>query len=164
MQTIVDKLKFVDTDIKPLVPITPPATHFLWMNLTRTNEGQAWMINGHKWSHPRVPLIHSIVANQPFHPDFLGFVAEFPLNSVIDIRFSNIGVDHPFHIHGYKVFLLGVGSAGTYSDSKLNLVDPLLVDTWYLPLSGWAVIRLVADNPGPWMIHCVRNSCYLLVN
>ncbi|XP_062618572.1 uncharacterized protein LOC134280160 [Saccostrea cucullata] len=36
----------------------------------------------------------------------------------------------------------------------LNLVDPPLKDSVTVPANGYVVIRLLADNPGFWLMHC----------
>jgi len=45
---------------------------------------------------------------------------------------------------------------GTASSIKpvLNLKDPVKKDTVAVPRRGYVVIRLLADNPGIWMLHC----------
>nr|XP_043634214.1 laccase-12-like [Erigeron canadensis] len=65
--------------------------------------------------------------------------------------------NHPIHLHGYDFYILaeGFGNFNPATDtSKFNLVDPPLRNTASLPVSGWAVIRFVADNPGAWIMHC----------
>ncbi|XP_062618563.1 uncharacterized protein LOC134280151 [Saccostrea cucullata] len=36
----------------------------------------------------------------------------------------------------------------------LNLVDPPLKDTIIVPVNGYVIVRLRADNPGFWFMHC----------
>lgn len=65
--------------------------------------------------------------------------------------------NHPIHLHGYDFYIIaeGFGNFNPATDtSKFNLVDPPLRNTASLPVSGWAVIRFVADNPGSWIMHC----------
>ncbi|KAK1398677.1 hypothetical protein POM88_008540 [Heracleum sosnowskyi] len=38
--------------------------------------------------------------------------------------------------------------------AKFNLNDRLQRNTIDVPVGGWAVIRVVADNPGVWLFHC----------
>ncbi|KAH9947844.1 multicopper oxidase [Amylocystis lapponica] len=64
--------------------------------------------------------------------------------------------DHPFHLHGYKFWVLG-GGAGTYADAAralLNNTAPMLRDTVVIPAYTWMVLRFVADNAGYWAFHC----------
>ncbi|KAI4946120.1 hypothetical protein J4E91_007563 [Alternaria rosae] len=69
---------------------------------------------------------------------------------------------HPFHLHGYKFFVLAQGHG--YPPSSLldpdhvgdhmNLTNPLRRDTASVEAYGWLLISFVADNPGVWFFHC----------
>ncbi|CAN1830341.1 LAC14, partial [Linum perenne] len=65
--------------------------------------------------------------------------------------------NHPIHIHGYNVYLVGVGKGNfdvkTHPNSY-NLVDPPDVNTIGVPKNGWAAFRFLAHNPGVWFMHC----------
>ncbi|KAI3472764.1 hypothetical protein Pfo_031280 [Paulownia fortunei] len=65
--------------------------------------------------------------------------------------------NHPIHVHGHNFFIVGRGF-GNFDATKdpidYNLVDPPERNTVAVPVRGWAAIRLVADNPGVWFIHC----------
>lgn len=65
--------------------------------------------------------------------------------------------NHPIHVHGHNFFIVGRGF-GNYDvdrDTKYyNLIDPPERNTVAVPVGGWAAIRLTADNPGVWFIHC----------
>nr|UKS51798.1 laccase [Allium cepa] len=67
------------------------------------------------------------------------------------------GENHPIHLHGYDFYILaaGFGNFNAKKDtSKFNMVDPPMRNTVAVPVSGWSVIRFVADNPGAWFMHC----------
>nr|CAD1841882.1 unnamed protein product [Ananas comosus var. bracteatus] len=72
-----------------------------------------------------------------------------------------VGEEHPMHIHGYQFYVLATGF-GNYDPvrdpAKFNLVDPPMRNTVGVPVSGWAVIRFRADNPGIWFVHCHIDS------
>ncbi|CAF4909829.1 unnamed protein product [Rotaria sp. Silwood1] len=101
-------------------------------------------------------------------------------NQLIDIVLQNTvatnGVceSHPFHLHGHKFWIHSQGS-GMYNPSeKLNpdTNNPILRDTLtlyassysyltpnrtstnYLKPCGWIKLRLIANNPGLWLLHC----------
>lgn len=85
-----------------------------------------------------------------------GQVVDFVLNNYDDGA-------HPFHLHGYKFWVLAVGDSGYFQDEYYNVEDgnkamnfenPVLRDTVNIPGFGWAVIRFVVDNPGVWPFHC----------
>ncbi|XP_059639545.1 laccase-1 [Cornus florida] len=65
--------------------------------------------------------------------------------------------NHPIHVHGHNFFIVGRGF-GNFDAAKdptrYNLVDPPERNTVAVPTGGWAAIRLNADNPGVWFIHC----------
>ncbi|KAK6249776.1 hypothetical protein SCA6_003781 [Theobroma cacao] len=65
--------------------------------------------------------------------------------------------NHPIHVHGHNFFIVGSGF-GNFNVSKdpdkYNLIDPPERNTVGVPMGGWAAIRLKADNPGVWFIHC----------
>ncbi|KAL3512189.1 hypothetical protein ACH5RR_024906 [Cinchona calisaya] len=65
--------------------------------------------------------------------------------------------NHPIHVHGHNFFVVGRGF-GNYNPLKdplhYNLVDPPERNTVAVPMGGWAAIRINADNPGVWFVHC----------
>ncbi|KAJ8616704.1 hypothetical protein MRB53_036076 [Persea americana] len=73
-----------------------------------------------------------------------------------DTSFINVE-NHPIHIHGHNFFIVGSGTGNfdyKKDPQKFNLVDPPERNTVAVPSGGWAVIRLRADNPGVWFMHC----------
>lgn len=65
--------------------------------------------------------------------------------------------NHPIHVHGHNFFVVGSGFGNfdvAKDPAKYNLVDPPERNTVPVPTGGWAAIRLKADNPGAWFIHC----------
>ncbi|KAG9186965.1 hypothetical protein G6011_10073 [Alternaria panax] len=70
--------------------------------------------------------------------------------------------NHPFHLHGYKFFILAQGHGyppSTLLDpdhhrDHLNLTAPLRRDTASVEAYGWLLISFVANNPGLWAFHC----------
>ncbi|KAJ7884084.1 multicopper oxidase-domain-containing protein [Mycena olivaceomarginata] len=69
--------------------------------------------------------------------------------------------DHPFHLHGYAPWLLGTGH-GRYkaANAHLDTVNPLRRDTFTVMSRGWAVVRIVADNPGYWAWHMIGGGLF----
>lgn len=88
----------------------------------------------------------------------------------VDILFSNFDDgNHPLHLHGYKYFVLAQGHGYPALKSplddiskenleplylSLDLSNPLRRDTASVEAYGWILIRIVADNPGIWPLHC----------
>ncbi|CAM6107525.1 unnamed protein product [Calypogeia fissa] len=64
---------------------------------------------------------------------------------------------HPMHLHGHNFYILGQGF-GNYDTARetngLNTYNPPLRNTVTVPAAGWAVIRVLFDNPGMWLFHC----------
>jgi FtsP/CotA-like multicopper oxidase with cupredoxin domain len=89
---------------------------------------------------------------------------------VIDLLFSNFDDgNHPLHLHGYKYFVLAQGHGYPPKKSvfeeltrdnvqplydSLDLSNPLRRDTASVEGYGWMLIRILADNPGIWALHC----------
>ncbi|KAJ6504465.1 multi-copper oxidase [Mycena vulgaris] len=63
--------------------------------------------------------------------------------------------DHPFHLHGYKPWIMGMGR-GRYkpTTAHLNITNPMRRDTFLIPARWWMVVRIVTDTPGYWAFHC----------
>ncbi|XP_047944111.1 laccase-1 [Salvia hispanica] len=65
--------------------------------------------------------------------------------------------NHPIHVHGHNFFIVGQGFGNFEAERDVlgyNLVDPPERNTVGVPVGGWAAIRINADNPGVWFIHC----------
>ncbi|KAI9651147.1 hypothetical protein NHQ30_001184 [Ciborinia camelliae] len=89
---------------------------------------------------------------------------------VVDIIIKNFDEgNHPMHLHGHKVWVLGQGHGAFPGYQALNLqpegrgtlpghehaLDNLIRrDVATLQGFGWLALRFVADNPGVWAFHC----------
>lgn len=95
---------------------------------------------------------------------FIGTGADAPY---VDIVLNNLDDGaHPIHLHGYSFMVLssfraegrnGWGSYNPYTSTapgSMNLQNPVVKDTVAVPRRGHVVIRVKADNPGLWMLHC----------
>lgn len=74
-------------------------------------------------------------------------------------------VGHPIHLHGHFVHLVSYSETENFPYSSvaealednyenLNVVDPPKFDISQLPAAGHLVLRVKADNPGIWLLHC----------
>ncbi|KAK9511421.1 hypothetical protein O3M35_000082 [Rhynocoris fuscipes] len=100
-------------------------------------------------------------------------VYKVKLGTVVDLiiadtaKYDRNGLMHPFHLHGYNFYVLkeGVFSNGMKqglreinkwldNEGMMTRPDAIKKDTIGIPSGGYAVIRLVADNPGFWIFHC----------
>ena len=74
-----------------------------------------------------------------------------PLNAVLSILLLNQdAVEHSFHMHGHHFWVVAVSDnpLAEYAYAGQYVVR----DTVAIPASGWAQIRLVANNPGVWLL------------
>ncbi|CAN8103161.1 unnamed protein product [Discula destructiva] len=67
-------------------------------------------------------------------------------------------MEHPFHMHGHTVQIVGWGPGryipGTAPTTTWNLENPMRRDTFTVPEQSHVVVRFRADNPGVWILHC----------
>ncbi|KAI9454356.1 Fet3 protein [Russula earlei] len=67
---------------------------------------------------------------------------------------------HPFHLHGHKVQIVNRATNYTSSDPALNppivegQANPIRRDTIQVPSGSSVALRVAADNPGTWLLHC----------
>ncbi|GAB4833830.1 Laccase-17 [Ancistrocladus abbreviatus] len=84
-----------------------------------------------------------------------------PYNTSVELVLQGTGIfgaeSHPFHLHGYSVFVIGQGFCNYNPDkdpATFNLVDPAERNTVGVPSGGWVAVRFLADYPGVWYMHC----------
>jgi FtsP/CotA-like multicopper oxidase with cupredoxin domain len=86
------------------------------------------------------------------------FVLAVPELRVVDLLINNLDEgSHPFHLHGYQFYIMAVGADGDFDWStydSLSTKNPMRRDTMTIDGYGWALIRVLADNPGLWAFHC----------
>ncbi|XP_055915066.1 LOW QUALITY PROTEIN: uncharacterized protein LOC129948201 [Eupeodes corollae] len=85
-------------------------------------------------------------------------------NSIVELTLQDLkntpGMDHPFHLHGYRFALMGIENdtsnltKAIENASKYKRSRPVWKDTVSIPRNGVAVLRFRADNPGIWLLHC----------
>ena len=108
-----------------------------------------------------------------------GSVVQVVLSNLDQEKIGSIA--HPIHLHGHSFHVMHIGYP-TYNSTtgyhladnedlecadkrcsrirwrnkvEWNLMRPrILKDTITVPAGGYVVIRLVADNPGVWFLHC----------
>jgi hypothetical protein len=98
------------------------------------------------------------------------------LNEVVEVvMISYSSQQHPWHIHGYDVWLMGAGPIaddtvansstifaaldafeyrGKHGQQREPVSNVQRGDSWTVPAFGYQVFRLKASNPGPWLLHC----------
>ena len=111
-------------------------------------------------SFPKASPPHPLAFDGSKDPGVLGFnYLQFSSNDVVQLVINNYdGGEHPIHIHGRRLYVMGMGLkyAGTYSASTdiLNSINPPLRDTVTVNPMSWIVLRFADHNPGVWPLHC----------
>lgn len=128
-------------------------------------------VNHTAWQPQSPPLLASSRASWNDN-QLVSFIPSSSTPKQVDIVLNNRDDgSHPVHFHGNPFYVLASrdtgGGAGWASynpfdpddvkqqqDSPLNLVNPVRRDTVLVPQRGHVVLRLIADNPGLWLMHC----------
>jgi iron transport multicopper oxidase len=157
-----------DTSLVPLEVIPmPPASKTIELEVsfdTMDDGTNHAMFNLVTYNSPLVPAVLSALTlgsnatiAEAYGPQ--SFVVDHL--DVVDIVIKNADSGkHPFHLHGHKPMLVGRAEDFTSSDPTLNppLVEgqanPMRRDTVQIPSMNSATLRVVADNPGVWLLHC----------
>ena len=146
--------------------------------------GIRWVINNATLDMPRLdnittPLLFDLYNGN--RQDVLNDVTyRIKNNELVDFVIQNTvalnGVceSHPFHLHGHKFWIHSHGT-GVYDNAASKstpIAYPVLRDTLMLYASeyayftsnrnssnhgqpcGWVKLRMLANNPGLWMLHC----------
>ncbi|EKM52837.1 uncharacterized protein PHACADRAFT_149761 [Phanerochaete carnosa HHB-10118-sp] len=158
-----------DLDTATLVPAivkTPPnSTKSYVVHFTlaiSTDGGAIAFMNGTSWQPLTNTSTLSQIAQkgQSFAPEgpSVQFGDQFMITEdsieVVDLLLVNDGPgEHPFHFHGHTPFILG-SNTGIFDGTGLNTVNPMYRDTYFVPGTGWLLLRFVTDNPGIWTFHC----------
>lgn len=120
------------------------------------------------------PLLHRYNDTDFDYSRFSGsLVDDIRRGDVVDLIINNYKrIGHPIHIHGHLFHQVAFSDKGNFSYgsveeaiagnySGLSLDNPPRFDVALVPPGGHVVLRLVADNPGVWLIHC-HNLGHLL--
>lgn len=85
------------------------------------------------------------------------FVSTVPEPIVADILINNFDDgSHPFHLHGYKFWVLAYGKGWFHPNlyENIEISNPVMRDTVQVKGYEWLLLRVVLDNPGIWAFHC----------
>lgn len=122
------------------------------------------MFNEITYNSPLVPAVFSALSlgSNATVPQAYG-PSSFVLDpfDVVDLVIKNGDVGkHPFHLHGHKFQIIGRSENYTSNDPALNppivegQANPIRRDTIVIPSKASATLRIVANNPGVWFMHC----------
>ena len=129
----------------------------------------AGFINRTSWA----PQIDPLISSPRNSWDKNQLVPRVPMSTAeqavwVDIVVNNLDEKgHPFHLHGYDFYVLaqyypehrGYHAYNPFELSApkggpLNILNPKMKDSVYVPAQGYVVLRIKADNPGIWFFHC----------
>ncbi|KAK8153972.1 conidial pigment biosynthesis oxidase Abr1/brown 1 [Phyllosticta citrichinensis] len=97
------------------------------------------------------PFIYGQVNAYVLQPDS---IVEIVINSASNTSLDLGGVGHPMHLHGHT-FQVVSRSDTTFDESTAVWSEtPMVRDVVNVAPSGSVVIRLKANNPGVWLLHC----------
>ncbi|KAF8989844.1 Fet3 protein, partial [Hymenopellis radicata] len=157
-----------DTSLVPIDVQSPPeSTKTIELEVifdTMDDGTNHAMFNQITYNAPKVPAIFSELSlgnnatvQSAYGP--LSFVVDHL--EVVDIVIKNGDAGkHPFHLHGHAPWIVGRSDDYTSDDPILNppiqegQVNPIRRDTIHVPSGGSATLRVIADNPGVWFLHC----------
>lgn len=100
-----------------------------------------------------------------------------PLGAIVELvivdEVSRVGlINHPFHLHGHRLFVTGIGQDMAVDQMTVPLAMNMVLrsdqsrkgrlikrnypikDTISIPSKGFTRFRFKADNPGFWLLHC----------
>lgn len=160
---------------EPLVPcnITPvPQTSFSTASfVTKAGTFVNWLgfeIIGFKvndvqyLNYANKPALRDAALGNAINTSAAG-VVEFngPLDGAVDILINSRDpgdLAHPFHIHSRPFFVLARGDGNMTTEqldpSTYDLIHPLRRDVITLTGEEWVLLRIPADTPGVWPMHC----------
>ncbi|OCH87144.1 Fet3 protein [Obba rivulosa] len=159
----VPDIELVPLDVEPLEPST--RTIELTFEFETMDDGTNHaLINGVTYNSPLVPAVLSELTLGANATDANAYG---PQSFVVDhlevfdlvIRNADTG-KHPFHLHGHKMQLAGRSTDYTSDDPTLNppinetQPNPMRRDTVQIPAGSSVTLRVIADNPGVWFLHC----------
>ncbi|KIJ14567.1 Ferroxidase [Paxillus involutus ATCC 200175] len=122
------------------------------------------MFNNVVYNSPLVPAIMSTLtlgSNATVQEAYGPYSILLNHLDVVDIVIKNSDVGmHPFHLHGHQFQIVNRAEQYDSTDPSLNppivegQANPMRRDTVMIPGGGSATLRIVADNPGAWFLHC----------
>lgn len=168
----IDYEYFDDTALVPVIVEPQLAgltqSHDLTVDFTTYADGKNYAsFNGISFVSAMTPTLFTALS-MPSNESGLAQVYGPRSNAVVvphmdtfDLRIVNLDAgNHPFHLHGYKFQLVHKTTDVTSTDPLVNpslqegQANPMRRDTVQIPSGGSATLRVKADNPGAWFLHC----------
>ncbi|KAJ2776693.1 ferroxidase fet3 [Coemansia javaensis] len=156
-----DDLSLVPLDRKPLLE-NPDVVHEVVITADRGDSGivKAY-VNGVSFMMPERPSLLTAMAYQG--RELINATA-FGRNTnalvvrhmdVVELRVVNRdSVAHPMHMHGYFFQIVERGTLDSPGSAVRSTRTPMHRDTTIVGPGTYAVLRIRADSPGVWLMHC----------
>ncbi len=120
-----------------------------------------FFINGVNFKLPSVPFISQVYTNrteQDYDLDFNSIKVSKGKNAIIILE-NQVPYPHPFHLHGHNMLLLGRGAMPYTEGAEIvPRQNPIIIDSILLDGNSWVALQLLQNNPGVWLVHCVRDQ------
>uniref|UniRef100_A0A0S1MJA6 Multicopper-oxidase laccase-like protein n=1 Tax=Phakopsora pachyrhizi TaxID=170000 RepID=A0A0S1MJA6_PHAPC len=121
-----------------------------------------FFVNNITWlTAPYQPILHDLIGSGA------GEVNQTRVSSVTfhtpewyDLHIVNLdpALSHPYHLHAMDMHLVaqgkGVPNKETLSKLEYDTINPLRRDTIVIEPASFAVVRILTDIPGVWILHC----------
>ncbi|KAH9473921.1 hypothetical protein Pst134EA_000977 [Puccinia striiformis f. sp. tritici] len=121
-----------------------------------------FFLNNISWTtYPYQPILHDLT------PGGVGAVNDSNVANVIyptaewyDLYLANVDPagSHPYHLHALDMHIVaegkGLPTPQNLANATYNTDNPLRRDTIVVPPASFIVVRLQADVPGAWIVHC----------
>ncbi|KAJ2765825.1 ferroxidase fet3 [Coemansia nantahalensis] len=157
----VDDIFLVPLDRQPLLD-EPDMSHDVAITAERGPSGivQAF-VNGVQFKMPERPSL--LTAMEHCGPGLINATAfgrstnavVVPHMAILELRVLNHdSVAHPMHMHGYFFQIVERGTIGDPRSAVRSAHAPMRRDTTIVPPDTYVRLRIRADNPGVWLMHC----------
>jgi iron transport multicopper oxidase len=133
-----------------------------YLMYTLLNNYDSTCLNDKTYVSQKVPTLYSAatMGDANSNGDLYGAVQAFVVNygEVVEIVINNLDeAIHPFHLHGHQFQIVEhpASGAGKWSGStSAAKAIPPTRDVLTVHGNSYVVLRIVADNPGVFLIHC----------
>ncbi|MBW0486398.1 hypothetical protein O181_026113 [Austropuccinia psidii MF-1] len=120
-----------------------------------------FFVNNKTWrTFSYQPVLHDLLPPHPQGPNSARVAnIVYPHADWYDLYLVNLDViSHPYHLHGMDMHIVASGSglptAETLASVTYRTKNPLRRDTIVIGAASFSVVRLHADIPGAWIMHC----------
>ncbi|KAI1133381.1 multicopper oxidase [Nemania abortiva] len=166
-KSVVDK--FYPQDDMSLVPFDnqtafSPVTKRWVLNFDYCRDANGYpraCFNGKTFIDQKVPTLYSAVSlgDNNTEVSAYGQVGPFTIgyNEVLEIVINNHdGAIHPFHLHGHQFQIIErpKSNRGNWTRTRVVPNMPARRDTVAVFANSYAVLRIKANNPGVFLLHC----------